>query len=126
MPIEEILDELNINCNTYGYEIKNQPIHELLQKASIVLAGTTTTSLEALVFGCDIIVPAFSDQMFMSPLIGFEQFYYKVYSPEEFEKTVRNLIELKRRKIVGLKQFLRSYWCLDQALIRWSKLLSSG
>jgi len=126
MPIEGILDELKINCKTYGYEIKNKPIHELLRRASIVLAGTTTTSLEALVFGCDIIVPAFSDQMFMSPLIGFEQFYYKVYSPEAFEETVRNLIELKGRRLVNSNQFLRSYWCLDQDLIRWSKLLSSG
>jgi len=126
MPFEEILDELKIDCSTCGYEIKNKPIYKLLQKASIVLAGTTTTSLEALAFDCDIIVPAFSDQMFMNPLIGFEEFYHKVYSPEEFEKTVINLIEQKKEKTVKSKQFLESYWCLDPELIRWSKLLSSG
>lgn len=125
LPFEQILEELNINAGSCGYIIKHDPIDKLLSFAKILIVGLSTVALEGLAMGCKVIIPVFADNMFMSPLGGFEQFYAKVYNPQELKAVVRKIMERDIPKEPYFKsvEFIREYWCLDKSLKRWEKLL---
>lgn len=122
LPIEGILKSLNIDSRKCGYEIKNNPIDTLLKDATIVMAGATAVGVEALAFGCRVILPYFSDQMFMSPLAGFDKFYFKVCNPQELKLIVKKLGKTGKSKDNG--HFISSFWYLDETLNKWDELLN--
>ncbi len=122
LPIEGILKSLNIDSRKCGYEIKNNPIDTLLKDATIVMAGATTVGIEALAFGCKVILPFFSDQMFMSPLAGFDKFYNKVCNPQELKLIVKKLGKTGKSK--DNWHFISSFWYLDETLNKWDELLN--
>jgi surface carbohydrate biosynthesis protein (TIGR04326 family) len=123
-PVDEILRVLDINVQKCGYEIKNSPVDVLLKDATIVMAGATAVGVEALAFGCRVILPCFSDKMFMSPLAGFDKFYYTVYNPGELIDIIERLMETKKDKNASSKHFISNYWCLDETLNKWNELLN--
>lgn len=126
LPFERILKELGINILNCGYKIKYEPIMKLFEHAKILIVGSTTVCLEGLARCCQVISPIFSDKMFMSPLKGYEEFYEKVYDPEELRNIVRKSFENDEKKPIcdEAKKFVSRYWCLDPSLKRWKNILS--
>lgn len=125
-PVDEILRVLDIDDQACGYEIKDSPVDILLNDATIVMAGSTIVALEALAVGCKIILPVFSDYMFMSPLNGHDKYYTKIYDPDGLRHSVQMLLkkDVEDASITSSKQFISSYWYLDETLKGWEKLLS--
>jgi len=125
-PIEKICKELKIEYERCRYEVKFSSIDLLLKDATMVLVGYSNVGLEALMFGCAVFIPVFSDRMFISPLGGFDRFYTKIYNPSDLkevvERTVRGIgIEENNEEI---KSLVSDYWCLDKSLQRWEKLFN--
>ncbi|KHE94091.1 MAG: hypothetical protein K8F52_13410 [Candidatus Scalindua rubra] len=125
-PVDEILRVLDIDDQKCGYEIKDSPVDILLNDATIVMAGSTIVALEALAVGCKVVLPVFSDYMFMSPLNGHDKYYTKIYDPDGLRHSVQTLLEkdVEEALITSSKQFISSYWYLDETLKDWEKLLS--
>ncbi|OGL47690.1 MAG: hypothetical protein A2W05_00085 [Candidatus Schekmanbacteria bacterium RBG_16_38_10] len=124
MPVEDIVDQLHIDTQKCGYEIKHDPIDKLLAKSRIVLTGASTVSIEALAFGCKVVLPVFSDKMFMSPLSEFDDFYEKIYNPNDLRDVVIEQMESDNIVDMNLnKNFILKYWCLNESLKQWEDLL---
>jgi len=123
VPFEKILHELGIRLEDDRYIIKYEAIDRLLKSVRVVLVGSSTVALEALAAGCNVISAVFSDSMFISPLVGFEQYYEKVYNIGGLKNVVKKIVETpERQKSMDAKDFISRCWCLDKSLQRWERL----
>lgn len=125
LPMEEVLSTLGIDPAQAGYEIKYGTIGDHLAATWAVLVPASTVAVEALAYGCDVIVPFFSTSLALSPLVGFEHYYHSVYTPEDLQTVFKNIMA-GRSKVgtEGKKSFVDDYWCLELPLSRWSALLT--
>jgi len=125
MPFEGILKELEIDARNCGYIIKHSPINELLKSVRILIVGSSAVAIEALAGGCRVINVILSDNMTMSDLRGFEEFYIRVYNPQELRENVEIIMGNGHEKenSADAKDFVSKYWCLDKTLKRWESLL---
>ena len=123
MPVEGILESLNVDSQKCGYEIKHDSIDILLKEATMVMVGTSTVALEALAFGCRVILPIFSDRMFMSPLAEFEEYYDLILNPDDLRETAKRVFKTNTKDVVKSKAFISQYWCLNDKLESWREVL---
>ena len=125
-PFETIFKELGINDKKSGYIIRNDSISDVLKMAKVVFVPTSTVSIEALAFGCEVIIPLLPDSIMMNPLIDHDGLFYKISSPKELKEIVNTIInkedDLDRVKLY--KEFVRNYWNINPELPMWEKLLS--
>jgi len=96
-----------------------------LEAASMVIVPTSTVAIEALAFGCRVLVPVFTDFFTMSPLVAYERFYEKIYQPADLK---RALDEFQGQDTGGRngddeRSFVRNFWNLDPSLANWKVLL---
>ncbi len=124
LSLKKVFEELKIDFRNCGYVIKDEPISNLLKDAKILIVGSSGVAVEALAYKCKVIIPIFSDSMFMSPLVGFEKYYQKVSTPTELKYAVKKSFEHDGKDDVNNKNFVSRYWCLDQSLKRWEELLA--
>jgi surface carbohydrate biosynthesis protein (TIGR04326 family) len=126
MLMETIFLELNIKSGREGYKIIHDDIAECLGHARVAIVPSSTVAIEAIAFGCEVIIPVFPDMMTMNPLSDFEGYCHKVASPEEMSNTVRKILSgYAMKHIDEYREFVKSYWDLDPSLKRWTKLLTS-
>lgn len=123
LPIGEVCSILGIDPSEKGFEVKDGPVDRLLEVSTAVMVGASTVALEALAFGKEVIVPVFSDQMFMSPLAGFESLYHMVYSPGELVSAVERIFKAKEKRNMNPEGFISRYWNLDDSLRGWGEVL---
>ena len=125
MPMGLLLRDLGIHPAERHWEIKEGDIDEYLQKADVVLVATSSTSIDALAFGCEVFTPVFSSGFTMNVLSGFEDYYHSVSTPEELREKLENYLKNGPRKGLDEKRdFVRSYWNLDAQLPGWRTLLN--
>jgi surface carbohydrate biosynthesis protein (TIGR04326 family) len=124
LALEGILKELGIDNKKTKYHIKVGRIEEFLAEAKAVIVPASTVAVEALAFGCEVIVPFFSGSLPLSPLLGYEEYYYSVYEPDDLQKVMHTVLNSPPQMNVEAKQeFVKDYWCLDPSLSRWMGLL---
>jgi len=128
LPFEMILKELGNDIRNQNYVIKHDPVDKLLKTVKILIVGSSAVAVEGLAGGCKVIIPIFSDNMFMSVLNGFEEFYIKVHTPLELRTAIEQSIQCNERKqdLNEIKEFISQYFCLDPSLQRWEKLLTEN
>jgi surface carbohydrate biosynthesis protein (TIGR04326 family) len=127
LPFEKLFEEVGIDISERGYMISHNNISECLDSAWAVLVPSSTVSIEALAFGCEVIVPVFSNSMLMNPLADFKEFYHKVTSPEELKDTMCKIANgFTLHSIDEYREFVKKCWCIDRTLPRWTNLLKSN
>ncbi len=123
-PIDEILASMGFPLEKGFYTVKEGSVESCLQEARWIVASSSTVSIEALAYGCQILVPFFGNSICLSPILGFKDFYQEVFSPQDLQEVVisslRQEIHLNLQK---KRDFVRDYWCLDPSLTRWMTLL---
>lgn len=88
----------------------------------------SSVAIEALAYGCEVIIPVLPNSLMTSPAEGFEKYCHTVTSAWELRSVVDKIIDDKN-DIVNIaikKEYVRKYWCLDEELSRWKKLLLDG
>lgn len=127
LPVEEIFKELNIDAQSSGYLICKEEISDCLKCARAVIVTTSTVAIEALAFGCEVIIPDFPDLMLMSPLADFRGYYHRVISPQELATKTDSIFNGEcLHDIEEYHRFVRRYWFLDSALPKWREFLLRG
>jgi len=77
-------------------------------------------------YGCEIIIPFFPDSVCINPLVGFEDYYHKVTSPENLINTVQKIFSgYTLKSLNDYRNFVKNYWELNPSLEKWAILLSS-
>ena len=121
LKIQKIFDSLNMRGD---YKVKEGPVQEFLPSSDAVLVGASSVALEALAYGCDIIVYLNPQSLPFSPLTGFEEYYQKVYDPVSLRKAVDSL---RNRQGDGdpekKREFARNYWNVNTGLDAWKRNL---
>lgn len=121
--MEKILEELNIDSQQAGYKIRTEKLSWQLSEARAVMVPTSTVAIEALAFDCEVIVPKFCDFLCMNPLIGFEDFYHEVFSPDDLRHQMELIFSTSSLTQKEKEAFVRDYWCLDSSLKKWESLI---
>jgi len=123
-PFEKLFNDLGIDSRESGYIIKHNDISNSLKEAFAVITLSSTVMIEALAFGCEVVVPIFPDFISLHPLVGFEKYYHKVDSPEGIKEIVQKIFNgFSLCSIREYRSFVRRYWDIDADIPRWSKLL---
>ena len=121
----DVCAELGVDPKARDYRIVEGDIGHFLEQATMVLVSTSAVAIDALAYGCHIIVPIFSDVLNMSPILGNEEFYHLVSNADDLQRVVKMLQKGKSQdEIDRAREFIREYWCLDTDLPRWERLLS--
>jgi surface carbohydrate biosynthesis protein (TIGR04326 family) len=108
----------------HGWEIRDEPVAKLLPASRIVLVGGSSVAVDALAHKCAVVVPVLAECMFMTPLAGFEEYYFRCTGPGQFRAFVENLMagnESPARHSAA--PLVQQFWCLDESLTLWKKLL---
>jgi surface carbohydrate biosynthesis protein (TIGR04326 family) len=125
MPIEETVKELGIDVKKSGYIICNDNIDVCLEKAWAMLVSTSTVSIEALTFGCEVILPVFADTMLINSLADCDKYYHSVSSAIDLREIMEKIANgYTRCRIDDYRHFVKGYWHIDSALPRWAELLN--
>ncbi|MFH0799368.1 MAG: hypothetical protein V2A66_04205 [Pseudomonadota bacterium] len=127
MPLKDIFCELEIDVEHAGYEVSNDDIAKCLLSAWVVLVPSSSVSIEALAYGCEVLVPVFPNCINMNPLAETDGICQTVYSAEGLVSVMDKILA---GRVMGSSEvgrlFVRKYWNLDGDMKRWSGLLSNA
>lgn len=125
-PFEELFKDLGIDAKEHGYIVNHDDISASLKKAFAVISLSSTVMIEALAFGCEVIVPVYPDILSLNPLVGFEKYYHKITDKEELARTVEKIANgYSLCDIREYRDFVRKYWDIDRGIPGWMKLLNA-
>lgn len=123
-PVEPLFNELNIHVEKAGYKIFHHDIASLLDAASIVFVPGSTVAVEALAYGCRVIVPLFVDVIQKNPLVGTDAKYDLVSSVEEFKRVVNDAVwNQDAINFVDIRQYINDIWNIENKLPLWEEIL---
>jgi len=124
MPIAGILREMAVDTRSVCWNIKEGNISLFLDKTDVAVVPTSSVAVEALAYGCEVIVPVSSSFFPMSPLAGFDHTHSTVHSPEELKTVLeRYLCKGPKMNLEEKRAFVQDYWLLDSNLPRWRGIL---
>ena len=121
MPVEPMIAELGIDAGLF--EIVGGTVGEWLARSTRVLVGSSAVAVEALAFGCGVIVPVFASAPCLTPLAGFENYYRRVSTPAGLAAAVAAPAMVSAAQA---RAFAERYWAIDPELPRWRRLLESN
>ena len=124
-PLDGIFRDMGIDCQGNGFSIKHGNVNDYLKSAFAVIVSSSTVSIEALLAGCEVFVPFFSNSICINPIYEFNNYYYEIHSPEELREKINHAWN-KKSIDFGINErvnFGRGYWHLDSSLVKWEKLL---
>ncbi|MFC1745050.1 hypothetical protein ACFL35_13740 [Candidatus Riflebacteria bacterium] len=124
LPMKELGEELGLDLLRPGFIFWEKEIASALKEATAVLVPTSTVSLEALAFGCEVLIPLFPDTMLMNPISDFEEFYHPVSNSGQLIKILGEINKGKRKgSIKKYRAFVKDFLRLDTRLTGWLELL---
>jgi surface carbohydrate biosynthesis protein (TIGR04326 family) len=124
MPLAGLLADLKLDAGAVPFEPAAESIAEALARAAVVVVASSAVAVEALAYGCEVIVPTFPSFPCLTPLSGFEEHCRRVYAPDQLRDEVADVIARgPRRSASDKRAFARRYWRLDATLPRWDALL---
>lgn len=117
-------DRIKVNENL-NIQVSNESISDLLVDAKVVIVGSSTSCIDALVFNCMVVIPIFSDVLCINPLLNEHDLVYKTFSSKELRARIVDLLdsELSYKQIAHKKKFLEDFWHIDFELKKWKKLI---
>lgn len=121
LPVRKIFEEAGLDEGKYA--VKEGAVSEFLAVSDAVLVGASTVAVEALAFGCEVLVYINAETLNQSPLIGFEEYYHKVYDPAGMRRTVNGLRSGAGKTDPGEKRsFVKEFWNLNPSLEGWRRV----
>ena len=108
--VEDVFRLSGIKGDIAPFKVREEPVESLLSEARMAIVGESTVSIEALAFGCDVVIVNVPEWINMSPLknvkTGLVRFasspeelrqaaddiFLKAYDPETREREARGVI----------------------------------
>ncbi len=123
-PFEGIFSELGVDACRCGYTIGEGGIGDQLRRAWAAVVPSSAVAVEALAYGCPVIVPVFADSMLLNPLAEYPDYCHRVSDPRQLREVWKSLADAGEDGAAdSRREFVRDYWHLDPDLPRWSALL---
>lgn len=91
LPLHQILNLCGIERSAIPFQIDEKPLNESLSETKILIAGESGISVQALAFGCELILVNIPEYVNMSPLRGVEDRVATVTnSSEELKRAIKD------------------------------------
>lgn len=125
-PFESLFKKFSLDADKVSATILTGTLPEALLQAAYVLVPTSTASIEALAFGCNVILPLVADGILMNPVIDFPEYFITTSSGRQLGTILDHAVPVQTRltSAQNNRDFIRSYWYLEPALPRWRALLN--
>lgn len=123
--LDKVLREMGFQGpESLPFKVVHDPMPALLKASRVVAATDSSASVEAVGFGCRVILPVMSNVLSMNALMGHEGFYEKVYNPSEFSLAVERCLssEISDDQMASGRRLVASFWSLEEALPAWREL----
>ncbi len=125
MPLEKIFKKMGIALHKAGYTLLPETtFRQCLKDATAVLVATSSVGIEALAYGCEVLIPSFADTMSMNPLIDFPEYAHPINGKKDLIDTLEKIAAGERLHTPQeYNAFVSTYWNLDSSLHTWRDLL---
>ncbi len=120
--IEEIFRELKFVLYDDFCQVKSGDLSEIFRESDAALIGASSVAIDALAFGCKVLVYFNCETLNQTPLIGFEELYHRIYGAKDLRLTIEQL--RAKNEFVVYEKFVRNYWNLDSSLSGWRNILN--
>lgn len=118
LQIKKVFELAGLSENANSFQIKNELIGNLLSDARIVITGESSVCVEALIYGCNVLLINTPDWINMSPLKGIKSEIIKtVNSPKELRKAVIDIFKEEYNFEDYAKEgrgIVSGFFCLNQ------------
>lgn len=125
-PIESLFEHLRIDILNSKYKVCSGDVSQFLKVANMVFVSGSTIALEAIAYGCKVVIPVLPDFMQVSPLVDYQSNYYLANTTSELKIIIQREIFHQNESSSCIKSFINNYWHLDPKLPRWEKILSEN
>ena len=113
-----------INYPNLNLKQTNDSLEKILPKFDlVVVAGSSTSALDAYIFGLDVIVFLDKCDFNYSPLRGFDDVMF-VTNPKEMGKMLELILKFKNN-VSTRKKIIDHFFWLDEGLMRWHRFLKN-
>ncbi|UZP66743.1 hypothetical protein N1030_14155 [Desulfovibrio mangrovi] len=125
-PFKDILSRFTGGAPMPETEECTGTLPDALQRAVFVFVPTSTASIEALAFGCKVVLPLVPDGILMNPVIDFPEKYTTASSGQELLAGMQTRMTPEQRQDAARasEAFIRAYWNLESTLPKWGALLN--
>lgn len=94
--VEKVLNKLDIDFKDIPFEIKDDPIEDILDASKVIIAGESGVVIEALAFGCRVIILDIPEMFNMSPLRHIKSNIVRIAdSPYKLKEDVCEIVDDK-------------------------------
>jgi surface carbohydrate biosynthesis protein (TIGR04326 family) len=101
------------------FQIKEGPIEDFLADARVIVSGESGVTIEALAFGCEVVIVNVPEWINMSPLRYVKTDMVRVAgSPEELKRAVDDVFAKEYRRetyAVEAGKIINDFFCLDKS-----------
>lgn len=125
-PVEPLFSALGVSFDQTYIKICKHDVAQALGMTSIAFVANTTVAIEAVGFGCEVMIPVLADTMLMNPIIDTTANYTLITTPIALRTRV--LAHYAGNVFVTENQqnsFIHHYWNLDAQLPLWTQLLTA-
>lgn len=116
--LKKVLEMSGILERDICFRIKDEPIEELLSEARMVISGQSGVSVQALLYGCQVIIVNVPEWINMSPLKDEEsRLITSISSPEELKQAVIKVFGEEynfEQYAHEAREIIDEYFCLNQ------------
>ena len=116
--LKDVLNLSGISDKDICFSIKDDPIETLLSEAKIVVSGQSGVSVQALLYGCHVVVANVPEWINMSPLKNTKsKLVTLINSPEELRQLVIDIFKEElnfEQYIYEAREIINEYFFLDQ------------
>jgi len=118
LQIKKVFELTGLSEEGTSFKIKNGPIGDLLSEARMVIVGESGVSLEALAYGCKVLIVNTPEWINMSPLKDAKsEILRSINSPEELKQTVIDIFKEDYNPDIHMlegRRIIDEYFCLNQ------------
>ena len=118
LSLEKVFELSGISNRDICFKVKDGPIEDLLSEARMVIVGQSGVSVQALLYGCQVVTVNVPEWINISPLEGIKTRMVKtVDSPDELRQIVIDIFKeayKPERYMPEAKEIVDEYFCLDQ------------
>ena len=121
--LERLSAMLSFDLKTSGIGIDHGSMHDLLTESTGIYVSNSTSAIEALAYGCEVISPRYYGRLSLCPLDGHEAYYWRVSDERELADAITEIMNGSRRTTPdNLTQFISELVNLDPSYSTWREL----
>lgn len=116
--LKNVFELSGISLKNCPFKIKNGKLEDILSKTKVVVAGESGVSIEAIAYGCSVVIVEVPEWINMSPLKGMHTEMVKsANSPQSLREVIFNIFREEydlEKRAAEARKIINNFFCLNQ------------